>query len=51
MKIIKLLFLVALILQIGCKKKEEAQVEQIRPVKAIQAQTAADLLSKGLPAV
>ena len=51
MKIIKLIFLAALILQFGCKKKEEDKVEQIRPVKAIQAQTAADLLSKGLPAV
>jgi RND family efflux transporter MFP subunit len=51
MKIIRLLFLAALILQVGCKKKEEAKVEQIRPVKALQAQTAADLLSKGLPAV
>ncbi|MCK5104894.1 MAG: hypothetical protein KAR17_18860, partial [Cyclobacteriaceae bacterium] len=51
MKIFRLLFLAVLMLQFGCKKKEEAKVEQIRPVKAIQAQTAADLLSKGLPAV
>ena len=51
MKIIRLLFLAVLILQVGCKKKEEAKVEQIRPVKALQAQTAVDLLSKGLPAV
>ena len=51
MKIIKLLFLTVLIMQIGCKKKEETKDEQIRPVKAIQAQTAADMLSKGLPAV
>ena len=51
MRIIKVLFLASFILLFGCKEKEEAKVEQIRPVKAIQAQTAADLLSKGLPAV
>ena len=51
MRIIRLLFLASLILYIGCKKKEEVKVEQIRPVKALQAQTAADLLSRGLPAV
>jgi multidrug efflux system membrane fusion protein len=51
MRIIRLLFLASLILHIGCKKEEEPKVEQIRPVKALQAQTAADLLSKGLPAV
>ena len=51
MRIIRLLFLASLILYIGCKKKEEAKVEQIRPVKAIQAQNSADLLSKGLSAV
>lgn len=51
MRIIRLLFLALLILHVSCKKKEEAKVEQIRPVKALQAVTAADLLSKGLPAV
>lgn len=51
MKIIRLLFLAVLMFQFGCKKKEETKVELIRPVKALQAQTAADLLSKGLPAV
>ncbi|MCK5206841.1 MAG: efflux RND transporter periplasmic adaptor subunit, partial [Cyclobacteriaceae bacterium] len=51
MRIIRLLFLASLILHFSCKKKEDTKVEQIRPVKALQAQTAADLLSKGLPAV
>jgi multidrug efflux system membrane fusion protein len=51
MRIIRLLFLASLILYIGCTEKEEAKVEQIRPVKAIQAQSAADLLSKGLSAI
>ena len=51
MRIIRLLFLASLVLSISCKKKEEAKVEQIRPVKAIQAQSAADLLSKGLSAI
>lgn len=51
MKIIRLLFLASLILHFSCKKKEETKIEQIRPVKALQVQTAADLLSKGLPAV
>jgi multidrug efflux system membrane fusion protein len=51
MRIIRLLFLASLVLYIGCKEKEEAKVEQIRPVKAIQVKTAADLLSKGLSAV
>ena len=47
----KYLFIVSIVLLFGCKKKEEAKEEQVRPVKAIQAATAADLLSKGLPSV
>ncbi len=51
MRIIRLLFLALLILNVSCKKKEEVKEEQIRPVKAVLAQTAADQLSKGLPSV
>ncbi len=51
MNISKYLLGIFFILLIGCKKKEEVQVEHVRPVKTIQAETAADQLSKGLPAV
>ncbi len=51
MKILKYLLLVSIVLLVSCKKKEEAKIEQIRPVKAVQVETAADQLSKGFPAV
>ncbi|MCG8308829.1 MAG: efflux RND transporter periplasmic adaptor subunit [Cytophagales bacterium] len=46
-----LLFISFLALLFSCNKKEDTKRAHVRPVKAIQAETAADQLSKGLPAV
>ena len=51
MKISKYLFLVSIVLLLNCKKKEEATVEQIRPVKAVEVLSSSDQFSKGFPAV
>ena len=51
MQFVRIFFFVIVLAQFGCQKKEETKAENIRPVKAVQVQTAAALLSKGLPAV
>ena len=47
----KYLFIASIVLLFGCKKKEDAEVEQIRPVKAIQVMSASDQFTKGFPSV